>query len=423
MGEFGAWEELYLISPIVGSAFFFSYVAVVTVLMMNITLSIVVESFVGAAAHSHGATSVFSDAFVSIMIDVHLALKCAACRAPLCNRCRPAEEEDEPTDVSTTISVWMHSPSARPKGCRAFYHKTVDTMWKCPRVHHKMLPDALNELSESEFVVNVELPIKCASLTFSCAPQHSFPLSNAPAHTDAAHAHSCAAAHPRHHHTTHRRTRRFLKTTLSNQGVPEWALSIIVDKFIRPRKGDLTWGDQAPEWWPQNGRRYEPSHIRTLPLPKRRRRLTFLEKISAQMATEDVAADQGDSGKGSGDGARHAGEAGGAKEDATSSSGGSPTASQGGSFEGGGVVVGDLAAPPLAADDAAALHAKMDRITGHLDQLMQAMSPKRSEDGSAADATPAKGGRGATEGGAAARTPASAATAHQAVELLAKHFT
>ena len=75
MGEFSAWEELYLISPIVGSAFFFSYVAVVTVLMMNITLSIVVESFVGAAAQSDGATSVFADAFVSIMIDVHLALK------------------------------------------------------------------------------------------------------------------------------------------------------------------------------------------------------------------------------------------------------------------------------------------------------------------------------------------------------------
>ena len=30
LGEFGSWEELYLISPVVGSLFFFSYIAVVT---------------------------------------------------------------------------------------------------------------------------------------------------------------------------------------------------------------------------------------------------------------------------------------------------------------------------------------------------------------------------------------------------------
>ena len=92
-------------------------------------------------------------------------MKCAACQAPLCNRCRPKEEEDEPSDVGATISVWMHSPSARPKGCRAFYHRAVAALWKCPNIHHKMLPDALNEMSESEFIVNVELPIKCVAFS------------------------------------------------------------------------------------------------------------------------------------------------------------------------------------------------------------------------------------------------------------------
>lgn len=394
-------------------------------------------------------------------------MKCAACQAPLCNRCRPKEEEDEPSDVGATISVWMHSPSARPKGCRAFYHRAVAALWKCPNIHHKMLPDALNEMSESEFIVNVELPIKCVAFSvalFSLAPFFSllplFPKTKrlfkslltrvlsrecfsfiAPPLTT-----TFSPTLPRPSILPSTRIRRtwrapfrFLKTTLSNQGVPEWALSIIVDKFIRPRKGSLTWGDQAPEWWPENGRRYEPSHIRMLPLPKRRRRLTFVEKISAQMATEDVPDDTNSSGPpgppgpgrsdGPGDvvtdsdGERQEGDAAGRKEEEPSSPRVSSTPSQGGSFDGGGVVVGDLAAPPLAAEDAAALHTKMDRITDHLDVLMKAMPPRRSEDGSATAALPAKGGRGAAGGGGAARAPASAATAQQAVDLLARHFT
>ena len=72
LGEFGVWEELYLISPYVGSLFFFSYIAVVTVLMMNIILSIIVDSFIGAEHRSAGSTSVFADAALSLMIDFHL---------------------------------------------------------------------------------------------------------------------------------------------------------------------------------------------------------------------------------------------------------------------------------------------------------------------------------------------------------------
>tara|TARA_B110000208_G_scaffold45286_1_gene60032 strand:+ start:59 stop:1339 length:1281 start_codon:yes stop_codon:yes gene_type:complete len=72
LGEFSAWEELYLISPYVGSLFFFSYIAVVTVLMMNIILSIIVDSFIAAGARSASSTSVFADAALTLMIDFHL---------------------------------------------------------------------------------------------------------------------------------------------------------------------------------------------------------------------------------------------------------------------------------------------------------------------------------------------------------------
>jgi hypothetical protein len=82
MGEFGAWEELYLISPLVGSLFFFSYLAIVTVLMMNIILAIVVDSFEVAAVASEGATSVFHDMAVTFMVDIHLFCKLVSCTLP-----------------------------------------------------------------------------------------------------------------------------------------------------------------------------------------------------------------------------------------------------------------------------------------------------------------------------------------------------
>ena len=42
-----------------------------------------------------------------------------------------------------------------------------------------------------------------------------------------------------------------LKKALTFKGVPKWALAIIIDKFVTPHQAELTWGNQAPDWWPQ----------------------------------------------------------------------------------------------------------------------------------------------------------------------------
>ena len=44
---------------------------------------------------------------------------------------------------------------------------------------------------------------------------------------------------------------KIIKQTLKQRGVPPWALSIVIEKVIRPRKNLLTWGNQAPDWWPK----------------------------------------------------------------------------------------------------------------------------------------------------------------------------
>ena len=53
-----------------------------------------------------------------------------------------------------------------------------------------------------------------------------------------------------------------LKKALIFKGVPKWALAIIIDKFVTPHKSKLTWGNQAPDWWPQKGKKYNPSFLR-----------------------------------------------------------------------------------------------------------------------------------------------------------------
>jgi len=125
--------------------------------MMNIILSIVVESFVRASTKSMGATSVFADGALSLMIDLHLLIKASQCKAPICVK---EDDEEEVSEAAEAVSSWINSPTARPKGIRACWIKFFDAVWQCPRARHKMLPDTLDTLGDSEFIVNVETPIK-----------------------------------------------------------------------------------------------------------------------------------------------------------------------------------------------------------------------------------------------------------------------
>ena len=171
MGEFGSFEELYLISPVVGTLFFFSYIAIVTVLMMNIILSIVVESFVRASAKSNGATSVYEDAAISCMMDVHEVLRFCTGRydGEICAKCGRVANDDSP--MNKCVNAWYNDPAGykgRKCGVRIVVKKIVGALWQFPGSRHLVLTKALDNMSAREFVVHIETPVKCvASLPFS----------------------------------------------------------------------------------------------------------------------------------------------------------------------------------------------------------------------------------------------------------------
>ena len=172
MGEFGSFEELYLISPVVGTLFFFSYIAIVTVLMMNIILSIVVESFVRASAKSNGATSVYEDAAISFMMDVHELLRFVTGRydGEICSKCGRIANEASP--MNKCVNTWYNDPvgfQGRKCGFRIVLKKIVGVIWQFPGSRHQVLTKALENMSDREFVVHIETPVKCVS-------SPSFPL-------------------------------------------------------------------------------------------------------------------------------------------------------------------------------------------------------------------------------------------------------
>ena len=245
MGEFATFEELYLISPVVGTLFFFSFIAIVTVLMMNIILSIVVESFVRASHMSDGVTSVYEDAALSITMDIHQLLRFITGRydAEICGAC--GRKANEASPMKKLVTAWYNDPKGykdRKCGFRMTLKKLSSIFWPFPGSRHQLLTDALAAMSEREFVVHIETPVKCVRSTGKAI------LVRMQRHLTLTHLLPTPPPH------------RFLKTTLKHEGVPEWATSIIVAKFVRPRRSDLTWGDLSPDWYPEHDGVYEPMH-------------------------------------------------------------------------------------------------------------------------------------------------------------------
>jgi hypothetical protein len=68
------------------------------------------------------------------------------------------------------------------------------------------------------------------------------------------------------------------------EGTPPWAISIVIAKFVLPRKSELTWGDQAPDWYPDIDGPYEPKHGHHEAIVRRRASLNMaMETPEASM--------------------------------------------------------------------------------------------------------------------------------------------
>ena len=107
LGEFSTWEEIQVVEKEMGPFFFFSYIVLVTVLMVNIVLAIVVDAFMRSQERPE-RTALIDDVYILMTMDIqdvgHRLRNLSQCKALLAKQ----RDGEAPKQCTKRLKYMLH---------------------------------------------------------------------------------------------------------------------------------------------------------------------------------------------------------------------------------------------------------------------------------------------------------------------------